>query len=69
MYCASDRLTDIDVDVGSVSSPPVPGGLINTISLTYATGGSENNFVIHLGAPCCTPIILSLRIIPVSGST
>ena len=51
-YCASDRLIDMDVEVGSVLSSPVPGGFINTISLTYATGGSENNFVIHLGAPC-----------------
>jgi len=59
----------MDVEVGSVLSSPVPGGFMNTISLTYATGGNENNFVIHLGAPCCTPIILSLLMIPVSGST
>jgi hypothetical protein len=42
----------MDVEVGSVLSSPVPGGFMNTISLTYAIGGNENNFVIHLGAPC-----------------
>jgi hypothetical protein len=70
-YCARDRLTDMEVDVGLVSpeSDSVPGGLTNTISRTYATGGRENSFVIHFGAPCWTPMIRSDRMIPVSGST